>query len=77
MEHETFWSLLHDWPHWEFETFLTFVYDVLVGMILWPLVRKFLMHHRSDDQQLLDLQRKVAKLEEMLGLKNKEPHDPQ
>jgi hypothetical protein len=49
MEHETFWSLLHDAAHWEFELFLIFVFDVVLGLLVWPFVRKHWKHHVERD----------------------------
>jgi hypothetical protein len=64
MEHETFWTLLRDLPHWEFELFLIFIFDVVIGLLLWPWFKKFVTHHKSDDERIEELERKVSKLEE-------------
>jgi hypothetical protein len=45
IEHETFWTLLTDLPHWEFEIFLMVIFDGLVGAILWPLIKRHI--HRD------------------------------
>lgn len=42
---ETFWTLLHDTAHWEFEIFVTIVVDLLFGALVWnrwlkPLITK-------------------------------------
>lgn len=71
MEHETFFTLMCSLPHWEFEIFLMFVFDILIGTLLWPLLRKWTNHHKSDDQQLVDLQCELAKIKEHLGIKDK------
>jgi len=47
--HETFWSLLHDAAHWEFELFLMAVFDGVIGCLLWPFVRKHWQHHKRHD----------------------------
>ena len=62
MEHETFWTLFTDVAHWEFELFLIFLFDVLVGILVWPRVRKFLLHHKSDDERIVELERRVEEL---------------
>ena len=46
--HETFWTLLKDPAHWEFEGFLMLLFDVLLGMILWPFVKRHI--HRDIKQ---------------------------
>ncbi len=64
MEHETFWTLLRDLPHWEFELFLIFIFDVLLGVLIWPQIKKFTKHHKSDDERIRDLEKEVEKLKE-------------
>ena len=49
--HETFWTLLRDSAHWEFELFLQLVFDVVIAGLLWPLVRKHWRHHIARDQR--------------------------
>lgn len=44
-ERETFWTLLRDVAHWEFEIFLILLIDGLLMGLLWPLIRKHLGHH--------------------------------
>ena len=50
---ETFWILLHDSAHWEFELFVGFVemivFDGLIGLIFWPWVKRHWSHHIADD----------------------------
>lgn len=48
---ETFWSLLHDPAHWEFEIFLMLLFDVLIGALLWPFVKKHWDHHVARDKK--------------------------
>ena len=65
MEHETFWTLLRDPSHWEFELFLMGVFDGVIGMLIWPHLRKFFKHHQTDDNKLACLERRMQKLEEL------------
>lgn len=62
MEHETFLTLLKDSAHWQFEIFLIILFDGLVGLILWPTIQKFLLHHKSDDERIEELERRVNEL---------------
>ena len=48
--HETFWTLLQDPGHWEFEIFLMLVFDGLLAGLLWPIVRKHWAHHIARDR---------------------------
>ena len=66
MEQETFWTLLRDLPHWEFEIFLIFIFDVLLGIIIWPTIKKFTTHHKSDDERIRDLEKEVENLKEKM-----------
>ena len=50
-DHETFWSLLQDPAHWEFEILLIFVFDLILAGILWPFVRKHWKHHKDRDKR--------------------------
>jgi hypothetical protein len=63
MEHETFWTLLTDIAHWEFELFLIFIFDVVVGLIIWPQIKKMTHHHKQDDNKLADLEDRIIRLE--------------
>ena len=62
MEHETFWTLLGDPAHWQFELFLIVLFDIVVGLLLWPWVRKAVLHHKSDDERIGDLERRLDEL---------------
>ena len=62
METETFWTLFTALAHWEFELFLILLFDVLVGLLLWPWIRKFILHHKSDDERIAELERKVEEI---------------
>jgi len=48
---ETFWTLLHDKAHWEFEGFLMLLFDVIIGAILWPFFKKHWQHHLDSDKE--------------------------
>jgi hypothetical protein len=72
MEHETFWTLIKDVAHWEFEIFLMFIFDVLIGLIIWPFLRSFFVHHKSDDDKIAKLEKEVIKLERYIWLANPE-----
>jgi len=62
MEHETFFTLIKDLAHWEFELFLIFIFDVLIGLIIWPYIRRFLTHHDSDDERIEKLEEQMKEL---------------
>jgi len=62
VEHETFFTLLTDKAHWEFEIFLILLFDVLIGLLIWPWIKKFLIHHKSDDERIAELERRVDDL---------------
>lgn len=64
--HETFWTLLSDPAHWQFELFLIVLFDVIIGIIIWPQIRKFILHHKSDDERIADLEKEVRTLKESL-----------
>ncbi len=51
IEKETFWTLLHDSAHWEFEIFLMVIFDLILGGLLWPFVRKHWNHHIARDKK--------------------------
>jgi hypothetical protein len=72
MEHETFMSLLMDPAHWCFELFLIFIFDGLVGMVVWPCFRRFALHHRKDDNKVAVLEQQVKEMRAILGLKDEE-----
>lgn len=62
MEEESFFTLVKDLAHWEFELFLIVIFDVIVGLILWPWVRRYIIHHKSDDERIEELERRVEEL---------------
>jgi hypothetical protein len=51
IEQETFWTLLHDKAHWEFEIFLMVVFDLVLGGLLWPFVKKHWKRHIDRDMK--------------------------
>ena len=52
-EQESFTTLLHSWGHWEFELFVGFiemlVFDVVLGLIFWPWIKKIWQHYKNPD----------------------------
>jgi hypothetical protein len=48
---ETFWTLLHNAAHWEFELFLMVLFDLVLGAFIWPLVKKHWKHHLERDKK--------------------------
>jgi len=62
MEQETFFTLVTDLAHWQFELFLIVLFDVVIGLILWPWIKKFIIHHKSDDERIAELEKKVENL---------------
>jgi len=61
---ESFFDLLKDPAHWEFEIFLMLIFDVVIGLFIWPFVQKVHIHHKSDHERLEDLERKMVHLRE-------------
>ena len=73
MEQETFWTLLRDVAHWEFELFLMLLFDVVIGLCLWPIIRYFVwprikkacgcvVIHKTDADRIAALERQVRQL---------------
>jgi hypothetical protein len=53
VEQETFWTLLHDGAHWEFELVVSLVFlgiEVALSSLFWPFVRKHWKHHLDRDK---------------------------
>lgn len=46
---ETFWTLLRDKAHWQFEIFLMILFDLVLSGLLWPFVKKHWKHHVERD----------------------------
>lgn len=68
METETFFDLLKNAAHWEFELFLMVVFDVVIGALLLPQAKKWITHHKSDDQRIAELELQVRELQREIGL---------
>lgn len=49
--HETFWELLRSPGHWAFELFLMLIFDGVIGLILWPIVKRHWEHHIARDKR--------------------------
>ena len=71
MEHETFWTLIKDAAHWEFELFLIFIFDIIIGLFIWPYIRSFKKHHKSDDQKIANLEKELIELKDELKKRKK------
>lgn len=65
--HETFFDLLKDPAHWEFELFLIFIFDVVVGLIVWPFIQKGLTHHKSDHDRLEDIEKELQEIKNKIS----------
>lgn len=66
MEHETFFTLLKDKAHWEFELFLMALFDGLIGWVIWPHIKQFLVHHEKDDDKITQLEKDVEELKKKI-----------
>ena len=64
VEQETFWTLLFDPSHWEFEIFLMIIFDGLIGALIWPRIKKWFQHHEEDDSKMSELEKRIKALEE-------------
>jgi hypothetical protein len=55
MPTETFWTLLRDSAHWQFEIFVNVVFDgVVMGLVrltLWPIIKRHWQHHIDRDKR--------------------------
>jgi hypothetical protein len=47
VEHETLWGLLTDPKHWALELVIMVVFDGLVGMMMWPIAKRWWGKHHS------------------------------
>lgn len=48
--HETFWTLFFDLAHWEFELFLIALFDVALGMVIWPFLKRYWSKHHKHNE---------------------------
>ena len=84
IETETFWTLLHDSAHWEFELFLMLLFDGLIGALVYPRIRAWRKHHRGEEEHeaadhalLEDVRRRVQDIEngEVITILNPSPEE--
>ena len=61
---ESFFDLVRDPAHWYFELLLIIIFDVVIGLLIWPFVQRALIHHKSDHERLEDLEREVKELKQ-------------
>ena len=64
MEHITFWDLLKSPAHWQFEAFLIILLDVIIGILIWPRIKKWFKGTEEDHDKLTDLEKRIKSLEE-------------
>ncbi len=64
MEKETFWTLLKDLPHWEFELFLIFLFDVVIGILIWPKIKNYFKQYHEEAGKIEELEKRIKALEE-------------
>lgn len=63
-EQETFFDLLTSFPHWCLEIVIMIVFDVIIGIIVWPRFKRRALHHKSDDDKLAELERRIKIIEQ-------------
>ena len=66
--HESLWSLLTDVNHWIFELILMAIFDGIIGLVVWPRIRQFGLHHKTDDQRIDELEQQVQALKDKLAV---------
>lgn len=70
---ESFWTLLRDPAHWQFELFLMLVFDVVLGALVWPVIKRHI-HRDVDDaeehehDQIDLLYEEIAALHQRIGV---------
>lgn len=66
---EGYFELLQSGPHWLFEITLMLIFDVLIGLILWPLIKKAVrrhdreVHHTNSEEYIKTLEARIVALE--------------
>ena len=68
IEQENFWTLIHSAAHWELELVIMFLCDGVIGLLVWPRLKRFATHHKSDDKKIEELEAQVREMREILGL---------
>ncbi len=62
-EHETFWDLFNSIAHWQFEIFLIVLFDGIIGLLIWPKIKKWFTHHEEDDAKIASSEKRLDMLE--------------
>lgn len=60
---ETFFTLLTNLSHWEFEVLVSVVFAIVEGAVVWPLYKRWSKHHKGDDDKLAELEKRIDGLE--------------
>jgi len=65
---ESFWTLLRDPAHWYFELVLILLFDVLIGALAWPAIRRHIHRdvgaaEKHEHRLIADLEHRLAVLE--------------
>jgi hypothetical protein len=68
MDHETFFMLIQDPAHWELELFIMFIFDFVIGILVWPRIKRWTRHHKSDDNKIDVLEQELKAIKERLGM---------
>lgn len=63
MDPETFTTLLKNPGHWEFELFLMFLQDVILGLLILPLARRHFMRYHPKWKQKIGEVTKIGMTE--------------
>jgi len=77
---ESFWALLRDPAHWYFELFLMLLFDVLIGALVWPAIRRHIHRdvgkaEKHEHSLIAELAHRLAVLEGDEEAILKEVHD--
>lgn len=60
MEHESYIDLMLSLPHWGFELTTTIVQDLLIGLLLWPWLRRRFNERMQKEHVALDREHGVV-----------------